>query len=353
MDREKLIYEKHLDNETLNKVYCITYGVNDKNYSNLLDYRFKIISMPNIFNSKIGIIIYSFILPLIHYKYIKECNILKNDQMDGSWTAVIAKILFYKRKKLIIRTGFTLSIFMKQKRYPFFKFISILIEKFAYFFCDVATVSSIHSKEYIVNKYNLKSENVKVLFNYIDIKKFKKSKSQSKKNRLLFIGRLDNQKNLINLILALKKINIPIDIYGDGKLKDQLILLSKKNNSDVNFLGIFSNAELPKILGQYKYYILPSFYEGMPKTLIEAMACGLVCIGTDTLGINEVIENNQNGYLINGFSVKAIKDTIIKIYEKKNHNLIQMNAIKSATDKFSIDNYAIQEAKIFSNFHIK
>ena len=58
---------------------------------------------------------------------------------------------------------------MKQKRYRFLEIIAIMIEKFAYAFSDAATVSSFHSKDYIVSKYNLDSNDINVLFNYIDI----------------------------------------------------------------------------------------------------------------------------------------------------------------------------------------
>ena len=50
---------------------------------------------------------------------------------------------------------------------------------------------------------------------------------------------------------------------------------------DVKFNGVVANDKLPDILNEYKYYILASNYEGMPKTLLEAMACGNLCIGTN------------------------------------------------------------------------
>ena len=227
-----------------------------------------------------------------------------------------------------------------------------MIEKFAYAFCDSATVSSSHSKTYIVNKYHIDDNKVTILFNYIDTDRFYSSTFQFKKDRLLFVGRLDKQKNLENLFLSLAKINIGIDIYGDGKLKNELISLSIKLNIDVNFYGIILNSELPEVLRQYKYYILPSIYEGMPKTLIEAMSCGLVCIGSDTMGINEIIIHNYNGYLINGFTKDDITNGITKALEQKNHNVIQANAIKSISVNFSLNHYAFQESKIFLNFNL-
>jgi glycosyltransferase involved in cell wall biosynthesis len=50
----------------------------------------------------------------------------------------------------------------------------------------------------------------------------------------------------------------------------------------------------------------------MPKTLIEAMACGLVCVGTDVDGINEVIDDNVNGFLANGTDAESIQQSLTR-----------------------------------------
>ncbi len=345
LDREKLVYEAHLNCGTLDKVYCFTYGVKDRDFSYLVHKDFNIIPMPSIFNSKIGINFYSFFLPFIQARHIKQCHILKNDQMDGSWSAVLAKILL--RKKLLIRTGFTLSVFMHQKSARLKELIAILMEKFAYFFCDYATVSSQHSKDYIIKKYHLSNKNVGVIYNYIDTDKFTVIENINKKNRLLFIGRLDSQKNLINLFYALGDVKIGLDVYGDGTLKGELVRLAAKLEIDVRFLGKIANDQMPNIMNQYTYYILPSVYEGMPKTLIEAMSCGLICIGTNTLGINEVM-NNETGYLIPGTDSSDIASTIIKAVNSRDNNSIAQNARSFARHKFSLGEYVLKESDIFS-----
>ena len=346
LDREKLVYEKHLAEGTISKVYCFTYGAYDANYSHLIHEDLIIISMPIFFNSKIGINIYSFLLPIIKFKHMKKCDILKNDQMDGSWSAVIAKIFF--RKKLLIRTGFTLSVFMNRKGSKVKELIAILMESFAYYFCDFATVSSKHSKLYIMHKYNLKDKDISVLYNYINVDKFNILKSGYKNDRLLFIGRLDQQKNLVNLFYALNGLDVGIDLYGDGTLKNDLMALSKVIGIDARFMGKVSNAQMPEVMNKYKYYILPSLYEGMPKTLIEAMCCGLICMGTDTLGINEVI-NNKNGYLIPSTNASDISKVIINVIKNNKITNIDTSERVFCRDLYSLDRYTSKESKILSN----
>ena len=128
LDREKLIYEFHLKNETLSKIYCFTYGVDDDKYSFLLHDNFKIIPMHKFFNSKLGIIFYSLILPFIHFRKIKKCNILKTDQMDGSWSAVLAKIFFSKTETFRSSSFTTLN-----KNWHFFGLFSYKSTLIGYF----------------------------------------------------------------------------------------------------------------------------------------------------------------------------------------------------------------------------
>lgn len=347
LDREKLIYEKHLKDNNLEKVYWFTYGANDSKYQKDVNDKIYIVPMPKVFDNKIGINIYSFLMPFIQKKYLKDCDIYKNDQMDGSWSVVIAKLLY--KKKLLIRTGFTLSLFMKQKSAKIKEFIGLCMEKFAYGFCDFATVSSEVSKRYIVDKFTLKETGVKVMYNYIDTDKFKPSKELDRKDRLLFIGRFDDQKNIKNLLKAMQGLGIGLDLYGDGVLKDELISISEDLKIDVNFLGKVANSKMPEVINGYKYYVLPSLYEGMPKTLLEAMSCGVICIGTDTLGINEVISDKDNGYLIYGNEANDIADGIVNAVESKEEEKIKSNARQTIIDVFSLDTYASNEFKIFKN----
>jgi len=79
-------------------------------------------------------------------------------------------------------------------------------------------------------------------------------------------------------------------------------------------LGIIPNEKLPEIINQNQIYILPSFYEGNPKTLLESMSCGMACIGTNVKGINNIIKHGENGYLCNT-DAESIKNAILTVYK--------------------------------------
>jgi len=341
IDREKLIYEKHLISGALEKVYWLTYGSNDHNLSQELKSQGRlhesivVLPMPKIFSvfKKLSVI-YSLILPFYYKDKIKECQVLKTNQMDGSWSAVIAKKIL--NKFLIVRTGFTLSAFSKKKKSSLFKrWGSVCVEKISYKYCDIATVSSNLDKQYLIDQRYLKSDKVIVVRNYIDINLFKPMSLDKYVKRVLFVGRLNSQKNLHNTIRAVSMSGLGLDIYGEGELKVELVDLVRNENLDVNFKGVVANAELPKIYNQYSYYILASHYEGMPKTLLEAMACGCLCIGTNVSGINEVLKDSFNGFLAKDTSSIGIFDAIVRS-TALDRNIVK-NSVKSISEKFSLE----------------
>ena len=111
-------------------------------------------------------------------------------------------------------------------------------------------------------------------------------------------------------------------------------------------LGRVSNAKLPYLLNQYSYFILPSFSEGMPKVLLEAMSCGLVCIGTPVSGIIEIIQNGKNGILSSGTDVNSIK-LAINIAIRNNNEKIKTLARKTIVSSFSLNKYVEKESEVF------
>lgn len=342
LDREKLLYEEFIKRNIFQKIFWFTYGSDDKKYEQHLAKGIVIVPKPKIFNLKYGSLVYSFLLPFIKHIYIRQCAVIKTNQMTGSWSAVLCKIIYHK--KLLIRTGFTMTRFLKEKKVAHFVYRAV--EKLAYRFADQSIVSSEHDKKYLVKHYRAQSE-IKVIRNYIDMKTFKPLNIEKRKD-LVFVGRLTQQKNLFGLIDALRGLRYSLDIYGSGVLAQRLSDYAINSGSKISFFGNVPNPELPSILNQYKLYVLPSFYEGMPKTLIEAMACGLPCLGTDVEGINELIQHKKNGFLVKT-DPASIRAGIISLMENESlRRIIGQQARLSVKDRFSLENAVMQEQAIYS-----
>jgi glycosyltransferase involved in cell wall biosynthesis len=354
-DREKQLYEEHLRRGHFRKVYWLTYGADDAAIGSELKAAGRlhpdivVLPMARFFSGKWGCLIYSFLMPLFHRRWLKSADIFKTNQMDGSWSAVIAKWLYHK--PLIVRTGYTASLFSDRQNNVKSKRNYEMIERFAYRYADVGIVASHADKQYICSRYHIPPAKIEVLHNYINTAVFQPTDCEKYESRIIFVGRLQPQKNLFNLIEAVSDNDLTLDIYGSGELYDELLAQTKKMNADVNFMGVVDNDQLPGVLNRYRYYILPSFYEGMPKALLEAMACGLVCIGTDVEGINQIIEDGVNGYLAKGTQANALVE-VIKRAAQLPHDSITAEGIRRVRNNFSLETVVEREKEIIVNLKI-
>ena len=329
LTREIALYNKLA--KEIKTIYFFTYGnQSDLEYKKCLASNIIIVPKPVKMSNKL----YSLLIPILHYKKMRECTILKTNQMDGSWTAVLSKLLF--KKKLIVRTGYCWSINLKHAGLKLRYYLARIIEQLAYAFADTAIVTSQRNKLYVEKQYNY--ENVKLIPNYVDTDKFYPKNIAKKNKTICFVGRLSEEKNLFSLITALIDTDINLAIIGDGKLKEQLNKFAKEHNVHVNFYGIIPNKDLPNILNQFEVFILPSLIEGNPKALLEAMACGLCVIGTNVEGIREVIQHNKTGILCDT-NANSLKLSIVTAFE--NNKL--RRKLKNNAAAFILENYALDK----------
>jgi len=119
-----------------------------------------------------------------------------------------------------------------------------------------------------------------------------KAVRNSRKQRLIFAGKLSEKKGLFSLLRALRLLQHPenyelalVGGYGNTIEYAEICRLAEMSPCPVTFLGRLSHPELAREMNTSDAFILPSFYEGLPLVLIEAMACGLKTICTDLPGI--------------------------------------------------------------------
>lgn len=120
---------------------------------------------------------------------------------------------------------------------------------------------------------------------------------------IIYAGKISRKKGLVQLINALSKLNgeeigkgqIVIKLAGGaGSASDKIEIESaaRRCPHDVEFLGELNHTELSKVFNSSDLFILPSFYEGLPLVIIEALACGLPVVTTDTPGLKNWIQGN-------------------------------------------------------------
>ncbi len=338
LDREIAIYNEF--SKYFKSIYFFTYGTEDFKFKSYLADNITIVPKKYIKND----LLYSFLLPFIHRKMLKEVDVLKTNQMLGSWSAALTKLIY--RKKLVVRTGYMWSIHLgKENTEGWRRMLSKNIEKLAYKLADSAVTSSQTNFEYVERNYHPRDHIL--IPNYVETNVFKPLNITKKKGSICFIGRLTNQKNLFALFEALRE-PYTIDLIGSGEDEEKLKEYARANKIDAGFLGNVPNHDLPKILNEHELFVLPSLYEGMPKTLLEAMACGLAVIGTNIDGTREVIRHGENGILCET-SPQSIRKAIMEMMENdKLRAQLGRNARRTVEREFSLQRLINKELHLYS-----
>jgi len=130
-----------------------------------------------------------------------------------------------------------------------------------------------------------------VLYNFIDEHFFApqpKTEFSKKGLRLLAVGNLRYQKNYPYLIEAFRNIpsQVSLDVYGEGPLRNELQQQIDKYKLNIRLCGLQN--DMHTVLPNYDAFVMSSFYEGQPLSLLEAMACGLPSFLADIPVLREV-----------------------------------------------------------------
>jgi glycosyltransferase involved in cell wall biosynthesis len=232
-------------------------------------------------------------------KVLQAATIYKTNQMWGAWCAALAKMIF--GRPLIVRTGFELMRFTIMNGHGASRrgFIALL-SRLAYGRADMIYLATDEDREFVEARFKVPSSKIAVRPNWIDTGTFKPRKTSTKNRHILFIGRLTDQKNiplLIDALAIIKKPRIILDVVGQGDREADIRRYAKEKGVSINFRGYVDNTELPQLISSYPLFVLPSKFEGNPKTLLEAMSCGAAVLGTKVEGISSVIKDGKTGML--------------------------------------------------------
>lgn len=168
-------------------------------------------------------------------------------------------------------------------------------------------------------------------------------------NNILAVGRLIELKDYKTLLKAFKLVlaNYPtynLLIYGQGPQKEKLIAFSEllKIEDKVKFMGVDKDVFLINL--ESACYVLSSKSEGMPNSLIEAMAAGIPSISTNcNYGPSEIIQNGVNGVLVEVGNERELSEAIMKVLGDKKfakqlssngRKIIETNSIDMTSEKY-------------------
>jgi len=182
----------------------------------------------------------------------------------------------------------------------------------------------------------VRNELIRVIYNGVNKDLFKPCPSIDKKNNdnILFIGNIKRGKGVVELLKAFSNISIQypelrLNYVGNGGitalLKEQTNKLGLSNR--VSFLGSVPHTDLPLLINQARILALPSYAEGVPNVILEAMSCGTPVVATEVGGIPEIIKSGVNGFTAKSKDVNSLTHILIDALE---HNWEHSNIALTA-----------------------
>ncbi len=184
-------------------------------------------------------------------------------------------------------------------------------------------------------------DKISIIPNGVDIDVFKPSDKKDS-NLIAWIGRFVPEKGLFYILEAMREVikkytAVKLALVGDGPLRNNLQTLVDMFDLEKNiiFLGAMNRVEVANLLSRSNFFVFPSLKEGMPRAILEAMACGKPVLGSDISGIKDVIIHRENGLIVPPRDSKALANAIMLLLEDDNlRRELGRNARKLMVEKY-------------------
>ena len=258
------------------------------------------------------------------YKLFKEedFTIIHTHSSKAGLLARLAAVL--NKTPIVIHTihGFAFNDFMNGLKKNFFIYLEKLLAKWT----DVLiTVSNLNKKKII--DLNIAHENkIKNIYSGIDLSLFTNKRNDEFRKELNLendhlllgsVGRLSNQKDPITMIEAFGIISKPfpnahLALVGDGELKGKILekIDQLKLNDRIHLTGNKNNPW--SVYHSMDLFIMSSIYEGLGRSITEALSCGVPVVCTDVEGVPEIVRDNITGILVPPKDANKLADGIIR-----------------------------------------
>jgi len=156
----------------------------------------------------------------------------------------------------------------------------------------------------------------------IDVERYPYADVRKQVTQLFYAGRLATEKGLPVLfeslcMLQARGYDLRLTLAGDGEDRKKLEQLARELgiNQRLAFAGYLGQEQVREHLQQSDIFVLPSFAEGVPVSLMEAMACGVPVLSTYVGGIAELVETERTGLLVPAGDSNALSEAIVRYFD--------------------------------------
>ncbi len=223
-------------------------------------------------------------------------------------------------------------------------------EKFVFYTNGVVEIllsprNIIHISSYSQAFYGNKNKRISIIPNAINPSYYKLPIKNKTDNKLLYVGSIDTNKNILFLLKVLKiliekQLSFSLEVLGgfaDEAYQQEVLAFIKKNNLEghVKLYGWITQPKLQEVLSQSDILIVSSKQETLPMVIAEAMSAGKVVICSTVGGIPEMVTDGKDGFLFN----ISTTENIISILEQLYNNNTLVQQIQTSARERAIDTY--------------
>ena len=138
------------------------------------------------------------------------------------------------------------------------------------------------------------------------------------------------------------------DIYGDGDI-DQLKEMIKRKKLDSQLFVLGNVDDIYNRYPEYSIQVMTSRYEGYPMTILEGLACGLPIVSFNIPGVNEIVKNNRNGFLIEPYNASEMSKKIEFLMNNSDYRKeVSLNNFEDR-NKYNLEKARLQWEEIIKN----
>jgi len=219
-----------------------------------------------------------------------------------------------------------------------------ILERLSYFFANELIVYA----PSIVEEAGLGKYEQKIIIAHEHVINFDqyrlKNDIERRDNVVGYIGRLKHEKGIMNLVKAIPEIlrqknDATFLIIGEGHLEDEIrtYLGGHGLHDKVTLVGWVPHQELPDYLTRLKLLVLPSYTEGLPNNMLEAMACGTPVLATSVGAIPDVLRDKETGFLVRDNSPPCLAKNIVEALTDPELKRIALNARNFVENEFQYE----------------
>ncbi len=241
------------------------------------------------------------------------------------------------------KTTKLLEEFLAQPEGGFYIKLIMRIQRFVFHHAKKVITPSNYLKNILVKFYQVPASKIEVVYNAVASTEIKACDEKYGQPMLITIGRLVSWKGIYELItlvpvLAKKYHDFKLVVVGEGPERDRLHQHCQEIQAEpyVTFTGRLNHEKTLSLLKRADVFLLNSRYEGLPHTVIEAMACRCPVIATGLEGTREVIEDGRNGITIESGNTQQLAEKLIFLLENEpTRQKMIAEAYKTVTGKFT------------------